>query len=1560
MKQFTKRALAWLLVLVMVVLLFPARATSAAALPATAEDVVYVKSGNYIYNWGKRDVTATFLSTPAASYYTGSYTYANLSALAGSSTTGTGFYTSELGKAIHNMLVAKQTYTTSYNALRDLLKYTDCTESNTSKLSSFYSGTQVNSTWDGGSTWNREHTWPNSKGLDGNDENDIMMIRPTVSSENNSRGNTAYGESSGYYNPNGNGQNLHGDVARLMLQHLMRWGNTGSFYGTGGVIESRSVLLKWLKEDPVDTWEMGKNDAVQAITGVRNIFVDYPELAFILLGEQVPANYPTPSGSGTATTYTVTAQSNNTSFGTVSVSGHTVTATPANGYAVSKVEVTAGTATFTRNGNVITVTPTSDCTVLVTFAAKQKYFVTYVANGATLNSVGAFSGDTVSLPTTAPAVSGYTFTGSWVLTEIPTEVSAKPTAYTSYTVTKNLTFYALYSRTDEEGQGTDYVAKSYSALKSNDELVVVIKKNSVFYAMSNNPASDKPPVPVEVLVTNNTITSDIPATIKWTVSKSGDNIVFYPNGDTTKWLYATNANNGMRVGTGDTKRFTLDSASGYLKTVDLDAPRYVGIYTTQDWRCYTSPSQANIVNQQISFFVLGGGAANFYTTSPSCPHAHTTEDEGTPVTCTIDGYTAGVFCSDCNTWLEGHELIPATGHGNAEWISNEDGTHTKTCPVCLEPVTENCHMVSVTEGNTTVFTCSDCGYTYTQTDYYTINLYDAGALTSFQVVPDVLYILPDTGNASGETYTLIGWSTTEINPSTTVDPTATLLTGSQNATANLTLYAVYSFVTTTPGQATTSYQLVTAVSQLAAGDEVVIAAADFNYAISKTQNTNNRKATGITKTSDKSQITIDSSVDVFTLVTGTKSGTFGFRGNAGYLYAASSSSNYLKTQSTLNDNASFKITISGGVATIVAQGANTRNTIQYNNGSATNLLFGCYGSASQKATALYKKVSSSGAGTTTTNYTTNPETQYRSVRVVAGVNSNLGTVAPTLTGTGSYELNKTAAVSTTAVDGYTFLGWYKSVDNGATFTAIEGATDLSYSFTVTENVTLKALYAKLVTVHFLANGGTFATEDEALQPNISTDKTTLTFAGTNSISVAYGNIAATFELTREHYTFLGWKVNGETYTGSEDFEEDTDLEADWAQNYSITVNGGTASVSEAPAGATVTFSANEPQEGYRFLQWTGVYGESNEEVEIADPGIEEDNRITMPAGDVTLTASFTPILYNVSFVNDNGTAPQAQEVAYGSYATEPEAPTASGYRFDGWFAMGASAAFKFSETAIIDDITLYAKWTKLYTITCVNCTTEVTEVAAGTEVTLTTVVPVGYQLTGWKVETDHEGIVTVIDGVFTMPAANVTATAEFELLTFTVTFDDEFGLQPLPQTVEYGKTASEPEAPTAEHYEFLGWFAPDAEEPFDFSTPITADLTLRAKWQIVYTILDPADQTYELTSGDEITFVCDGDFTDFTGFKVNGELLDAANYTAVSGSTHVTLAPDYLESLEAGDYTVRFVYADGESNDGTLTVTEPTPDVPTGDTTPIALYICLMTAALATVLVLALTKKRQK
>ncbi len=262
---------------------------------STAADVEYVIVNGTVVNWGARGEICTFLTTYATDYYIDGYRWEVLSGNNG----GTGIsdaYSSPLYDTLQSMMQAKHTKLQGYQDTRPYYMYTDCVANDYSLISSFYSGNTVGSTWNG-TSYNREHIWPKSKCLYNNKTNDsadIMMLRATITSENSSRGNSAYGESGGYFDP---GVSVRGDCARMVLYGYVRWGNTGKMWGTGGVIESLEVLLKWMEEDPVDTWEMGRNDAVQSITGVRNVFVDYPELAWLLFGQEVPEDYTTPSGS---------------------------------------------------------------------------------------------------------------------------------------------------------------------------------------------------------------------------------------------------------------------------------------------------------------------------------------------------------------------------------------------------------------------------------------------------------------------------------------------------------------------------------------------------------------------------------------------------------------------------------------------------------------------------------------------------------------------------------------------------------------------------------------------------------------------------------------------------------------------------------------------------------------------------------------------------------------------------------------------------------------------------------------------------------------------------------------------------------------------------------------------------------------------------------------------------------------------------------------------------------------------------------------------------------------
>ena len=148
-----------------------------------------------------------------------------------------------------------------------------------------------------------------------------------------------------------------------------------------------------------------------------------------------------------------------------------------------------------------------------------------------------------------------------------------------------------------------------------------------------------------------------------------------------------------------------------------------------------------------------------------------------------------------------------------------------------------------------------------------------------------------------------------------------------------------------------AWTLVTDVNELAVGDQVVIVAKNANYAMSTTQNSNNRAQATVTKNGNI--ITFGSDVQILTLKAGKTTGTYSFYTGSGYLYAASSSKNYLKTETNLSANSSWKIEItSAGVATIKAQGSNTRNWLRYNS-SNNPPLFSCY-SSGQADVCIYK------------------------------------------------------------------------------------------------------------------------------------------------------------------------------------------------------------------------------------------------------------------------------------------------------------------------------------------------------------------------------------------------------------------------------------------------------------------------------------------------------------------------------------------------------------------------------------------------------------------------------
>lgn len=173
----------------------------------------------------------------------------------------------------------------------------------------------------------------------------------------------------------------------------------------------------------------------------------------------------------------------------------------------------------------------------------------------------------------------------------------------------------------------------------------------------------------------------------------------------------------------------------------------------------------------------------------------------------------------------------------------------------------------------------------------------------------------------------------------------------------------------------------------------------------------------------------------------------------------------------------------------------------------------------------------------------------------------------------------------------------------------------------------------------------------------------------------------------------------------------------------------------------------------------------------------------------------------------------------GTLAMRPDAPAATpGYTFGGWNKADGTA-WDYASDKVTDNITLYAKWAaNTYTITF--------DTAGGSEIApitqeYGTVITApeaptreGYTFIGWDKEIPT-----------TMPAENMTVTAQWKINRYTITFDTAGGSEITPITQDYGTAITAPEAPTREGYTFMGW---DREIP---TTMPAENITLKAKWK---------------------------------------------------------------------------------------------------------------------------------
>lgn len=280
-------------------------------------------------NSAPRHSVAAALSDDARSYYTGVFAFSKLAALPGSSAAPEDAMDSELFDALHDLMYATLTQSYSYSSLPKHWAKTDASGKGGAVY--IYSDT----TRSGDSILTREHVWPKSHGTfyESGAGSDLHHLRPEDYNINSDRGNLTFGnvrsELFGYRSSSLAGQevlwydanyfdrgckglvevadNVKGDVARILLYVYVTYeqpnltANTAAV-GEGNersdgrkVIESLDTLLDWCRSDPVDEWELRRNDLVQDLQGNRNVFIDYPEFAWLLFDRAIP-DMQTPSG----------------------------------------------------------------------------------------------------------------------------------------------------------------------------------------------------------------------------------------------------------------------------------------------------------------------------------------------------------------------------------------------------------------------------------------------------------------------------------------------------------------------------------------------------------------------------------------------------------------------------------------------------------------------------------------------------------------------------------------------------------------------------------------------------------------------------------------------------------------------------------------------------------------------------------------------------------------------------------------------------------------------------------------------------------------------------------------------------------------------------------------------------------------------------------------------------------------------------------------------------------------------------------------------------------------
>ena len=296
---------------------------------------------------------------------------------------------------------------------------------------------------------------------------------------------------------------------------------------------------------------------------------------------------------------------------------------------------------------------------------------------------------------------------------------------------------------------------------------------------------------------------------------------------------------------------------------------------------------------------------------------------------------------------------------------------------------------------------------------------------------------------------------------------------------------------------------------------------------------------------------------------------------------------------------------------------------------------------------------------------------------------------------------------------------------------------------------------------------------------------------------------------------------------------------------------GNCAFDGCPSSMTVTYSGSKKQ-------WDDITKGSNSDV--------LENHLIC----AKLEATFDP---------DNGESISTQTIDRGGKFTEPAAPSKENHTFAGWYNGDEPFDFDANTTNAPNVLNLVAKWDiNKYTVQFVSehgsFADQTIEHGKPIDTGKLTIPEVeGYTFDGWYTEDN-----TKFD--FTKPIkSNTTVYAKWTANDYEVSFVTEHGKAPTSQNVPYNETADDPGKLTEEGYTFIGWYTDHTcTTEFKFSTPITGDTKVYAKWEKNAPVLP---DTYALNVSGAFVYV------------------DGVDVTASAGDTSLKLEKDASVRLVA-------------------------------------------------------------